>query len=80
MVRAAQATYEQQLINKFRANPKALYGYMRYKSKSKQKVVNLLTPDSTPTTSDKEAAKVLNSFFQSLFISESDAVLFSIIV
>ena len=34
VVRVAQATYEQQLIDKFRANPKALYRYMRNKSKS----------------------------------------------
>ena len=33
MARAAQATYEQQLIDKYRANPKALYEYMIDKSK-----------------------------------------------
>jgi len=29
MIKAAQAKHDQQLIDKFNANPKALYGYMR---------------------------------------------------
>jgi len=47
---------------------------MRDKSKSKQKICQLIKPDGTPTTSDGEAAEVLNNFFQSVFISESDAI------
>jgi len=58
----------------FRANPKALYGYMRDKSKSKQKISQLITPDGTPTTSDGEVAEVLNNFFQSAFIIKSDTI------
>ena len=44
VVRAAQATYKQQSIDKFRANPKALYGYMRGEISLSQsrKLVNLL--------------------------------------
>jgi len=74
MVRAAQATYERQLIDKFSANPKALYGYVRDKSKCKQKIGPLTKPDGSSTSSDGEVAEVLNDYFQSVFTSESDTV------
>jgi len=39
MIRAAQAKHDQQLIDRFNANPKALYGYMRDKSGLNPKLV-----------------------------------------
>ena len=62
------------VIKKFHTNPKALYGYMRDKSKSKQKISQLIKSDGTLTRSDGEVAEVLNNFFQSVFTSESDTI------
>ena len=70
MVRAAQAKYDQQLIQKLHTNPKALYGYVRDKSKSKLKINQLIKSDGTLTRSDGEAAEVHNDIFQSVFTSD----------
>jgi len=65
MIRAAQAKHDQQLIDKFNANSKALYGYMKDRSGLKHKICQLIRTDGTLTKSDGEAAEALNNFFHS---------------
>ena len=67
MIRAAQAKHDQQLIDKFNANPKALYGYMMDRSGLKHNIRQLtcIKTDGTLTKSDGEAAEALNNFFHS---------------
>ena len=73
MTRAAQAKYDQKLIDKFHDNPKALYGYMRDKCGIKPKIGQVVKTDGTLTANDRETAEVLNNFFQSAFTSEHGA-------
>jgi len=73
MIRAAQAKHDQNLIDKFHNNPKALYGYMRDKCGIKPKIGQVIKTDGTLTMNDGETAEVLNNFFQSVFTSEYGA-------
>ena len=72
LIRAAKAKQDTQLIEKLHTNPKALYGYMRDKSRLKPRIGQLVRPDGTFTTSDDEKAEVLNDFFQSVFTSDHE--------
>ena len=70
-IRFAQASHEQQLIDKFQTNPKALYGYMRNKLGYKPRIGHITKTDGSLTESDgKTAAEVFSNFFQSVFTSK----------
>ena len=56
-------------------NPKAFYKYASSKTKVRQGISDLEKPDGTLTTSDKEKAETLNSFFSSVFtVEESESL------
>jgi len=63
MIRAAQAKHDQNLIDEFHDNPKALYGYMRDKCGTKPKIGQVIKTDGTLTVNDGETTEVLNNFF-----------------
>ena len=52
-------------------NPKAFYRYAQSKLKTRSTISQLTQPDGTFTTTDKEKANVLNSFFTSVFTREN---------
>ena len=52
------------------AGKKAFYKYTSSKTKVRQGISDLEKPDGTLTTSDKEKAETLNSFFSSVFTVE----------
>ena len=67
-VRNAQLTFEDNLINKMKTNPEALYNYV----KCKQKVnPSLEKSDGSLTASNQEAANLLASFFETTFTNEN---------
>jgi len=67
-IRAAQLSYEQSLLDKFRSNPKAFYSYIKSKQKVKPGIGPLERSDGTFTSSDLEIADDLNNFFESTLI------------
>ena len=70
MITSAKAQYDEFLKQNFTSNPKALYGYIRDKSKVKASIGQLVKPDGSVTDGDHEVVEVLNNFFQSVFIQE----------
>jgi len=63
---------EKRLAEQAKTNPKCFYQYVSAKTKPKETVSNLIKDDGSLTQSDTEKADVLNSFFGSVFTSESD--------
>ena len=70
-VRNAQITYEDNLINKMKTNPKALYNYVKCKQKVKSSIPSLEKSDGSLTASSQEAANLLASFFETTFTNEN---------
>ena len=57
-IRFAQASHEQQLIDKFQTNPKALYGYMYYMRNKLGFNPHITKTDGSLTESDGKTAEV----------------------
>ena len=66
-VRKAQAKFEKKLMEEFKENPKAFYGYVRSKQKVKAGISQLERSEGGLTDTDQEAAEILSDFFQSVF-------------
>ena len=75
LIRKAKKSYEKNLSAKSKENPKAVWGYIRQKMKTKTGVAPLLADnndkDST-TFDDKEKADILQKQFASVFTREPD--------
>ena len=69
-IRRARRQYEAVLTDQIKSNPQKLYRYIRSRLKVKTMVGPLETSSGQVTQSDKEAAEVLNSFFESVFVKE----------
>ena len=67
-----KADYENNLIKKFKENPKLFYSYCRKSQSSRTEISCLDKTDGTKTANDAETANVLNSYFQSVFTKERD--------
>ena len=61
-VRKAQAKFEKKLMEKFKENPKAFYGYVRSKQKVKVGISQLERSEGDLTDTDQEAAEILSDF------------------
>ena len=70
MIRSSQAQFDQSLMTKLRLNPKALYSYVRDKSKIRSTISQLEKIDGTLTNCREESAEILNRFFESVFTKE----------
>ena len=70
MITSAKAQFDNVLIQNLTTNPKALYGYVRQKSKVKTSVGPLEKPDGSLTDDDSEVVDMLNNFFRSVFTQE----------
>lgn len=68
--------HEQSLSSNAKKNPKAIWKYIKSKSKTRTGIGELLTdqsdPNSTKTDNDKEKAEILAEFFKSVFTNESE--------
>ena len=69
-IRSAKVKHDESLIQKFKSNPKALYGYVRNRSKVRSKISQLEKNNGTLTVNDKETVEVLNTYFKSAFTVE----------
>ena len=70
LITTAKAKYDELLIHNFTCNPKALYGYIRDKSKVKASISQIIKSDGSVTNDDHEVVEVFNGFFQSVFIKD----------
>ena len=70
-VRKAVRDFERQIAREAKANPKALYKYVRSKTKTRSAAADLERLDGTLTETDVDKAEVLNTFFTSVFNLES---------
>ena len=70
LITSAKVQHDKLLIQNLTSNPKALYGYVRDKSKVKTSIGQLEKPDGLLTDGENEAVGVLNNFFQSVFTRE----------
>ena len=68
--------HEQPLSSNAKKNPKAIQKYIKYKSKTRRGIGELLTDQSNPssakTDDDEEKAEILANFFNSVFTKEPD--------
>ena len=72
-VKKAKRLKEIDLAKKSKTNPKLVYQYISSKTKNKDNIPDLDTPDGDTTKSDTEKAKVLNNFFGSVFNVEDNS-------
>ena len=70
LITTAKVQHDKLLIQNLTSNPKALYGYVRDKSKVKTSIDQLEKPDGSLTDNESEVVGVLNDFFQSVFTQE----------
>ena len=71
MTRTLCATFEHQLVNDVKDNPKAFWKYARSKTKTKSGISDLRKDNGSLTSTDLEKAEVLNRFFISVFTQEN---------
>ena len=63
-------TYEEHLIKKFKANPRALYAYIKAKQKVKDTISYLVKEDGSTIENNEDIATALGQFFQTTFSEE----------
>ena len=72
MLRKAKRTYEENLAKSSKTQPKRLHRYIRKRLKVKAVVGPLEKGNGQLTENDKENAEILNDFFKSVFVKESE--------
>ena len=70
VLREEKSKYEGKLIRNYKKNPKPFHRYMRLKQNTKATVRQLSKEDGSLTSSDAEAAELLQEFFTSVFTIE----------
>ena len=65
-----KADYENNLVKKFKENPKLFYSHVRQQQSMKVELSSLDKPGGSKTESDLESATVLNEYFKSVFTKE----------
>ena len=63
------------LVDKLKSEPQKLYRYVRSRLKVKAMAGPLEKAPGQLTECDKEAAEVLNSFFESVFVEEDSTII-----
>ena len=71
MLRESRRRYEDQIAKEGKQDPQKIHRYIRSQLKIKPKVGALEQCNGTLTSTDSEAAEVLNAFFQSVFVVEN---------
>ena len=74
-LRKCRRDHERRLVKDIKTKPKAFYGYLNSSQKVKVGAGHLEKENGSLTSSEEEAAQVLCSFFQSVFVQEDDGPL-----
>ena len=69
-VRGAHQEYEGKIAEETKENPKAFWGYVNSKMKTRQGICDIRRKDGTLASEDGDRAEVLNEFFASVFTVE----------
>ena len=72
-IKDAKKEYEKRLSDECKRNPKVLFQYANFKSKSRHNYIRLKDCNGKFITDDETNAHVLNEFFSSVFTYEDDA-------
>ena len=70
IIREVKRNYEKSIAKEAKKNPKAVYAYMRSKTKIKEEVLRLKNDDGTYTNDDMENCTLLNRKFLSVSTQE----------
>ena len=70
-IRIAKHEYEKNICLNVKDKPKVLWSYIKSKSKTRDKICDLMQEDGELTSYNKEKAEVLNKFFSSVFTREN---------
>ena len=70
VIRTAKQQYEKSICLNVKDKPKVFWSYIKSKSKTRDKVCDLIQEDGSLTANNKEKADVLNKFFSSVFTRE----------
>lgn len=70
-IRYEKREYERNIAIKVKSEPKLFWKYVKSQTKTKDKISDLMKEDGTLTSSNKEKAEILNTFFSSVFTRES---------
>ena len=73
ILRKAKRQFEKKLAKESKKNPKALFRYANYKSKTRKNVIRLKDENGMIKVSNEDNANLLNSFFESVYTDEPDA-------
>ena len=68
---SGQMAYEEQLIKKFKANPRALYAYIQAKQKVKDTISYLVKENGSTIENNEDIATALGQFFQTTCSEET---------
>jgi hypothetical protein len=71
MIRTRKIEYERRLVDDMKENPNLYHGHCRRTLKTKQGVSNVVKENGELMETEEEAATALNSYFHSVFTSES---------
>lgn len=66
-----KANYENKIASEVKDNPKKFWNYIKKKTKSKGKIVDLLDKEGNLVSDDAKKAEVLNDHFASVFTKEN---------
>ena len=73
-IRKLKKNFERELVKKAKQNPKAIWKYIRSKSKTRTQLgklhVDPENPETATTDDDKEKADIFSNYFKSVFIDE----------
>ena len=72
-VKKVKMEFEKKLAAECKSNPKVLYRYANFKSKSNKKIIRLKNKDGKICMDPTDNANILNDFFSSVFTVEDDA-------
>ena len=73
-IREAQRNYEKHLVDNLHVNPRPFYSYIKSKQKVKDTIGQLKKDDGSFTENNIETATILNSCFESNFVTEESTV------
>ncbi len=75
VIRKSKASFEENMANKIKENPKNFFSYIRAKNKGKEGIGPLKNDSGKVVSSYKEMAVLLNDFFSSVFTIEDLTVI-----
>ena len=75
VTRGLRNNYEKQLLTNMKENPKCFWRYVNSRLKTRTGIADLMEDDGSMVSSNEDKARLLNSFFTSVFtIEDTDSV------